>query len=310
MLNTLTSAALLALVFSPLGIPQVSSEKVLERAKNAWLDAAEAEEKKLITSLETLREKARLAGSLQRLDEIEAELERFLTEGDLPTVIPTQAYVSRNLTANLAIERAFSETKRALLLGQDVEGARRVADEQLAFRKGEMARSWKQVLDRELLVNGGAEDSTSLKGWSVEKGTWRAGKAHGEPDEGAAFFYPGPDAVAAMTQIMDLRRYQQLIDEGALEIEVQAAVRSYPQKPGDTTSVQVEYRDAKGKLLAEGYNSMFCSKDGWMRLSDAHLLPRGTRSVLVRLTSVRRGKGTKNNDGYFDGVSLKLRIAR
>jgi hypothetical protein len=296
---------------------QDAVEKALAKAKDAWMSTAEKEERKIVQALEQQLEAVRKrAQDLGRYDEIAAELESFLGgDGSLPEKSAPYAvmgYRNRMLRANLEVDRAFAEAKRARLAANEATAAREIAAEQQEFREGEMARAWKRLLGGELLANGGAEEGEPAGSWRIEEGTWSAGRAHGEPSEGRAFFFPGPSSRAAMSQVIALQSYQYLIDDQVLDLDVAAAMRSYPQKPGDNTRVQVEFLDARGEAISGGLDSgARCSKSGWEQVVHTCRVPRGARQAVLRLESIRRGAKTqKNNDGYFDGLSLRLRLAQ
>ena len=68
----------------------------------------------------------------------------------------------------------------------------------------------------------------------------------------------------------------------------------------------VDYLAVRQRVSLATYNSgPQSSPDKWLELTDIRLAPAGTRWARVRLTATRFGTGTKANDAYFDGLSLR-----
>lgn len=164
-------------------------------------------------------------------------------------------------------------------------------------------------LDRELLKNPGCEEPMldfEIPGWEQVKGRWRKGGLNRamRAYEGQAFFSTGKVPLAELAQTVDISPYAQAIDAGRQQFKFWAYVRCYDQENPDKTRVIVEYRDAAGGKILDRYDSgLVKSVKFWRPLSDTRLAPVGTRSIRVRLVSIRTH--AEANDGYFDGLSLR-----
>lgn len=107
-----------------------------------------------------------------------------------------------------------------------------------------------------------------------------------------------------------MRPLADLIDAGKITSDFLGFVRSAGQKGAaniDSSRIILEFRDKDNASALAEFDSKPRRVIGrWEPIGDRRVLPRGTRWVRVRLVSVRHGKGTKSNDGFHDGLTLKL----
>ena len=129
---------------------------------------------------------------------------------------------------------------------------------------------------------------------------------------GATFFTGGPETPAsAATQNVDVGAAAAEIDAGRVTLALSALIGGYEDQ-GDAATVTATPVDASGNPLS---STALASVTVGDRRSETTLLsrsgtgpvPRGTRTIVVRLASVRAGGDF--NDGYVDNVSLTLHLA-
>ncbi len=129
---------------------------------------------------------------------------------------------------------------------------------------------------------------------------------------GANFFAGGQDTPAsAATQNVDVGAAAAEIDAGRVTLALSALVGGYEDQ-GDAATVTATPVDASGNPLASTALATATVGD---RRSQTTLLPRlatgpvprGTRTIVVRIASLRAGGDF--NDGYVDNVGLTLHLA-
>jgi uncharacterized repeat protein (TIGR01451 family) len=160
----------------------------------------------------------------------------------------------------------------------------------------------------ELLVNPGAEQPLAggeLPGWTeVVGGDWQPRFAAPPPIEGQAYFFAGMVPLAELRQDVDISAYAAEVDSGGQLFSLQAFVRTRDEIPADSTHIVVEYRDATNSVLDAFDSGEITSPTAWQEVSDVRAVPAGTRWIGVRLLATNWG-ADDDNDGYFDGLSLR-----
>jgi hypothetical protein len=170
-----------------------------------------------------------------------------------------------------------------------------------------------------LVVNPGAE---AAGGWSFEGNftTMPYSDDLGFPTPaqsaswagGANFFAGGPETPAgAATQTVDVAVAAREIDAGRVTLALSALIGGYEDQE-DAATVTATSLDALGAPLAATSLASATVDD---RRAQTTLLPRsatgpvprGSRTIVVRLASTRAGGAF--NDGYVDNVSLTLHLA-
>ncbi|MFO0808024.1 MAG: serine/threonine-protein kinase [Gemmataceae bacterium] len=165
-------------------------------------------------------------------------------------------------------------------------------------------------LGPELLKNPGGEEplvGTKVPGWIEVQGTWSVRRNDPTAVEGTVYFAPDAVAVAELRQDLSVQDNAAEIDTGRLPLAFKGFVRSSRKRLGhaDTSRIVVEYRDAPNATVLTSFDSGDIASTGsWKIVEDRRQAPAGTRWIRVRLISTRHGLGT-NNDGYYDGLSLK-----
>jgi hypothetical protein len=119
---------------------------------------------------------------------------------------------------------------------------------------------------------------------------------------GQFFFFPGANERAELTQTVALAEFRDSIKKGQAKVEFRGYLASWNRQ--DALQVQIEALSSSGKALAVSNSGDLHYAQRWELYAAALDLPPSTRSVKVRLISVRN-EG-KNNDGYFDNLSLTL----
>ena len=158
----------------------------------------------------------------------------------------------------------------------------------------------------QLLLNPGCEAGLAngkVPGWLAFEGGWAPRSADPAPHEGKAYFSAGEGPRGELRQLVDLSGHAREIDDGRLGLTFEGHVATRPPGQPDASQVIIDYLGPSRARL-DSYNSGPVSGEkGWQKLRDSRVVPRGTRSALVRLISLRRHGD--NNDGYFDGLWLK-----
>ncbi|HET9765766.1 MAG TPA: Calx-beta domain-containing protein, partial [Thermoanaerobaculia bacterium] len=158
-----------------------------------------------------------------------------------------------------------------------------------------------------LLVNPGAEQVTSgeISYWrEVTSTTWGVRTSSPLPAEGTTYFAAGSDAMAELSQDVDVSGFATFIDAGVQRFSFEGFVRS-AGSPLAVARVIVEYRDAANASELAHYDSGgIADSSAWRYVSDLTTVPVGTRWIRVRLIGVRQAPSGDNN-AYFDGLSLR-----
>jgi len=166
---------------------------------------------------------------------------------------------------------------------------------------------WSTTIAQELIVNGGAEMPLWV-GWTQANPAdqWTQ-SAQRPPHSGSFHFYP------STTQNPSSELYQDInVSSNAAEIDAGTASytfsgwrRGYYNPPSsfdmDRSEIIVEYRDASGNVLAS-YDTGSAVYSSWTNNIDTRDAPVGTRTVRIRLISVR--VSGSDNDGYYDDISF------
>ncbi|MGH1387059.1 T9SS type A sorting domain-containing protein [Kordia sp.] len=156
-----------------------------------------------------------------------------------------------------------------------------------------------------LVVNGSAEiEPFTSNGWTQVSGNWLASNASSQitPVEGTKFFYAGNTALGELSQDIDVSANNVLIDTGLYYYTFSGYMQSFFQTPADSGKAIAEYRDENGNILATFDTGFITSTTEWYRFEDTRVAPIGTRTIRVRLISLRNN-GT-SNDGVFDDIQL------
>jgi hypothetical protein len=160
---------------------------------------------------------------------------------------------------------------------------------------------------QEFLVNGGADAALvngEIPGWREIRGSsWTRGPAI-SPHAGTGHFFAGRVASAELAQTVDVSMCTPEIDGAGQRYEFTGMLRTWNQSPADTSRIILEHRNASGGLVGSFDTGAISNSTQWVSVTRSGWLPAGTRSVTVRLLANR--KSGRDNDGYFDSLSLKL----
>lgn len=168
------------------------------------------------------------------------------------------------------------------------------------------------LLGRNLIENGDCEGvgkGGKVEAWKSVNGEWELAECTTwkivTEKSGAKFLRPSSKSpLAEIEQIVDLEPGKRDIDLGDVRMTFAADIVGYPMTPGDECQIAVEYLDQRGNRLGELLESARRHARTWTTVSIEGDVPKGTRSIRALLRSHRRSG--KNNDGFFDNVSLVL----
>ncbi|WP_298425171.1 T9SS type A sorting domain-containing protein [uncultured Kordia sp.] len=156
-----------------------------------------------------------------------------------------------------------------------------------------------------LVVNGSAEVSPfTSNGWTQVSGNWAASNANSQfsPVEGTKMFYAGSNALAELSQDVDVSSNSVLIDTGLYYYTFSGYIQSFLQTPADSGKAIAEYRDENGNILEVFDTGFITSTSEWYRFEDTRVAPIGTRTIRIRIISLRNNGAS--NDAVFDDIQL------
>jgi hypothetical protein len=179
-----------------------------------------------------------------------------------------------------------------------------------------------------LIKNGGGEAAVaSTDGTPVPTPKWKLGTGTGftavqygasggfptatDPGpakRGSNFLAGGPDGDVVVTETAKVATYATAIDQGTVTYTLIGWLGGYSSQ-GDEAFLEVDFKDANGALLDSASIGPVTAADranvtGLLKRTKKGSVPVGTRSIFIQL-SMTRLAGTYN-DGYADGLSLKL----
>ncbi|SET60767.1 RHS repeat-associated core domain-containing protein [Nitrosomonas marina] len=162
------------------------------------------------------------------------------------------------------------------------------------------------ILNRELIVNGGAETGDT-SGW-VSTGIDAV--LPDAPAQGFGTFTftggTGP-TVQTLSQSIDVSNGASQIDTGQIQSAFGINLQSRSSNGfTDLARVDVSYIDGVGSVLDNFFiiDDKNISAGHWKSFSDIRAVPVGTRSIEILLTTNR--SGGISSDGFFDEISLQL----
>ena len=117
---------------------------------------------------------------------------------------------------------------------------------------------------------------------------------------GVQYFYAGSVPMGELAQTLDLSADSVLIDMGGKKYRFYASTLSYPQSPPDQSIIYIDFADRTGTVLSSTMLGPYSTTIHWLKTDTTVAAPVGTRSVDIRLHSVRR-TGT-SNDGFYDDL--------
>ena len=142
-----------------------------------------------------------------------------------------------------------------------------------------------------------------IPGWTEVVGTnWTRRTSNPSPQAGTAYFFAGGGAAAELSQTIDVSALAAAIDAGLQRFDFRGYVRSFNQVNPDSSRIIVEYQNGVGGVLEAFDTGPIINTSSWQLVTDSRFAPAATRSIEVRLISVRNAGF--NNDGYFDSLSL------
>jgi uncharacterized repeat protein (TIGR01451 family) len=163
----------------------------------------------------------------------------------------------------------------------------------------------------EMLVNPGAERAPQdgeIPGWTRVESDWRPRLFDPDPQSGDAYFFAGEAEVAELIQDIDVSALAGAIAGGGQEFAFEGYLRVGDELPPDAARIVVEYRDAANAVVLDAWESEAPDSSAeWQRVSDIRTAPPETGWIRVRLLSTALTAG--DNDGYFDGLSLRAAAA-
>ena len=154
-----------------------------------------------------------------------------------------------------------------------------------------------EVVDKDILINGNAEDG--LTGW-IGSENWTATtyeEVSVYPYEGNAFFWTNPSESATMYQDVDISKY-----EAGSTLVLTGYLCNWDQSPHDMATLTLSLFDEGG---TEIYSDRCSQRNpSWKKHSLFVQIPDGAVKARVRLTGTRFVGN--DNDAYFDDLSLTV----
>lgn len=280
--------------------------KKLEAAKAEYSRAVEDQRKELVALLKAKEDAAKKGGDLSGVEKVREEIDKFTTDGTLPKSVEVKSYEAGIKKARAKLEEDYNTAVKEFTQADKIEDAKAVREELSQFRKAEPATG--SALGKELLKNPGCEEPAVkgfYPGWKTNLGGWRTRNTNPPPDEGKSYFYAAPVPLAELNQLVSLAPFAKLIESGNAVAHFKGSVRSFRQPNPDSTALIVEYYGIDQKKVLDTYDSgKIQSTDAWKILTDHRTIPKGAAWAKVRLISFRNAG--KDNDGYFDNLSLKV----
>lgn len=133
--------------------------------------------------------------------------------------------------------------------------------------------------------------------------TWGYRNENPAPQEGNAYFFSGATANAELRQDVNVSKYLSVIRKGQQAFEFEGYVSSW-KSALDTSRIIVEFLDRSKRKVLDSFDSgEHKSPMRWDKIQFQKIAPKNTYYIRVRLIT-KRNEG-KNNDGYFDNLSLK-----
>lgn len=157
------------------------------------------------------------------------------------------------------------------------------------------------------LVKNGSAETLPFNEWTIASGRWTQRAKAPLPQEGKFYFFPSVAAHAEMYQDIDVSSYNWLTDIGLVNVHYKSFLRAFPQRPADQSYQVVEFRDVNGSAIDSFATVRYDSTNAWIAIDHQQSLPKGVRTIRVRLLS-ERFNGS-NNDGYHDDVSLTVALS-
>lgn len=166
----------------------------------------------------------------------------------------------------------------------------------------------KRVLSKDNLLQNPGNDLQfkpgEIPGWEMVESTawgWRSGNP--SPKDGEVYFYSGAVGSAELRQDVDVTRYRSDIMEGRQKFIFDGYVSSW-KAAKDTSRIIIEFMDQSKTKVLDSYDSgERKSSMKWEKVHHEQIAPTNTSYIRVRLIT-KRYDG-KNNDGYFDALSLQ-----
>ncbi len=161
------------------------------------------------------------------------------------------------------------------------------------------------ALTGNLILNPGAE--SGISNWTGQIEALAANECGSVPTHTGTYLFAvggvctNESAYGTASQVIDVSIYNSLIDQGDIQANFSAFMRSYSGT--DVPAMKIECRDAANNVLVTS-NTISSNTTTWTSVTGIQNIPAGTRNIQVILEGTRNG-GT-DNDSYLDDLSLIL----
>jgi hypothetical protein len=166
------------------------------------------------------------------------------------------------------------------------------------------------LFGRELIKNPGCEERLvegEIPSWQQITGAWGIGTAWQK--EGVQFFRPEAVDKAELRQDVSVVDFASLIDDGEARFYFSGHVMCASDGNHDSSQILIESVDADQQVFNAFDSGTIRSVAEWQSINSLLRVPKGTRSIRIRLISTR--SGGRSNDAYYDDLSLKaIRVVR
>lgn len=172
------------------------------------------------------------------------------------------------------------------------------------YANGQTEKNLIQNPDGELpLINKQIPHWTAIQG-----NRWGLRSRDPLPQNGKSYFFAWAVPEAELVQVVDVANYADQIARNGVQFRFSGYVRSWPQRPSDSSQIIIELLDSNDRVLASYDLGSYDQYSEWKLLTKRLAPPPQTRKIKIRLLSHR--KNGSNNDGYFDNLSLVPELSK
>ena len=287
----------------------------LNSAKSTHEENISKAQDALLRQLDRTLESARQRGDLKKVESLTKQRDAFVDMGTLPTAIRTATFERGVKLSRRKLQQSYEEAVRGYTKANLIDEARSVQTELERFLASDPYANPARLMNAELLRNPNCETESTpgeYSAWTINSGNWNPESrdstvAGTRPVNGRSFFFPGNCRVGEIAQSVSVRPLALIVDEGQLTCTASVFVQSLAQRPSDTAEFVLEFIDESDATLKRLTTEKVASINKWQQVGHIHAIPKGTRSIVVRLIAHRTGpRGSKVNNAYFDQASLKV----
>lgn len=287
---------------------RLQTEETLNSTLSKCWSTVQSAKESVTAALEKKIDFAKSRGNLELLEATENQLDEFITREKLPDTIRTAVFERIKTNEQRKMILAYDAAISAYVKAGLIDDARLARENQAKLQRSIDLPKLAPFLGTQLLLNPGAEKLSpngQLANWRTLSGTWGPRRGEPPPASGTAYFAAGSGPRGELFQLVDLREISEIVDEGRMQFTFNGKFRSYSARRADTAEAVIEFwNDRPETLLSSTTTGPVSSMREWEAKTLSGAIPVDARYIRVRLVSIRHDG--KNNDGYFDELSLTL----